>query len=74
LLRAQEIADLGKEETATAKAANPPQPVTAEIIARDQQRIIVAGYQPPELTAKGLTERIELPLLWSEQGRAVGIN
>jgi hypothetical protein len=30
-------------------------------------------HQPPELTAKVLTERIELPLLWDEQERAVGI-
>jgi len=35
---------------------------------------IVAGHQPPELTAKALTERIELPLLWSEQEHAVGIS
>jgi hypothetical protein len=35
---------------------------------------IVAGHQPPELTAKALNERIELPLLWSEQERAVGIS
>jgi site-specific DNA recombinase len=35
---------------------------------------IVAGHQPPELTAKALTERIELPLLWSEQELAVGIS
>jgi hypothetical protein len=35
---------------------------------------IAAGRQPPELTAKALTERIELPLLWSEQELAVGIN
>jgi len=35
---------------------------------------IVAGHQPPELTAKALTERIELPLLWSGQERAVGIS
>jgi site-specific DNA recombinase len=35
---------------------------------------IVAGHQPPELTAKALTERIELPLLWSEQERAVRMN
>ena len=34
----------------------------------------VAGHQPPELTAKALTERIELPLLWSEQERVVGMN
>jgi DNA invertase Pin-like site-specific DNA recombinase len=35
---------------------------------------IVTGHQPPELTAKALTERIELPLLWSEQEHALGIN
>jgi site-specific DNA recombinase len=34
---------------------------------------IATGHQPPELTAKVLTERIELPLLWNEQERAVGI-
>jgi site-specific DNA recombinase len=35
---------------------------------------ILAGHQPPELTAKALTERIDLPLLWSEQERAVGLD
>jgi len=35
---------------------------------------IATGHQPPELTAKALTERIELPLLWSEQERAVGMS
>jgi hypothetical protein len=35
---------------------------------------IATGHQPVELTAKALTERIELPLLWSEQERSVGIN
>jgi DNA invertase Pin-like site-specific DNA recombinase len=35
---------------------------------------IAAGHQPPELTAKALTERIELPLLWNEQERSVGIS
>jgi len=35
---------------------------------------IVAGHQPPELTAKALTECLELPLLWSEQECAIGIN
>ena len=33
---------------------------------------IAAGQQPPELTAKALTERIDLPLLWNEQEGAVG--
>jgi hypothetical protein len=32
------------------------------------------GHQPPELTTKALTERIELPLLWHEQERRVGIS
>jgi hypothetical protein len=35
---------------------------------------IATGHQPPELTAKTLTERIKLPLLWTEQERAVGIS
>jgi len=35
---------------------------------------IAAGQQPTELTARALTERIELPLLWNEQERAVGIS
>lgn len=35
---------------------------------------IAAGRQPPELTAEALAERIELPLLWTEQAQAVGIS
>jgi site-specific DNA recombinase len=34
---------------------------------------IVTGRQPPELTAKALTERLELPLLWRDQERSVGM-
>ena len=34
--------------------------------------IIAVGRQPPEL-AEALAERIELPLLWTEQEQAVGI-
>jgi len=34
---------------------------------------IVAGNQPPELTAEALAERIDLPLLWAAQEQAVGI-
>jgi site-specific DNA recombinase len=34
---------------------------------------IVAGNQPPELTAEVLVERIDLPLLWTAQEQAVGI-
>jgi site-specific DNA recombinase len=35
---------------------------------------IAAGRQPRELTAEALAERIELPLLWTEQERAVEIS
>jgi hypothetical protein len=34
---------------------------------------IAAGHQPPELTAEVLAERIDLPLLWTAQAKAVGI-
>ncbi len=34
---------------------------------------IAAGRQPLELTAEALAERIQLPLLWTEQAQAVGI-
>jgi len=29
--------------------------------------MIAAGSQPPDLTAEALAERIDLPLLWTEQ-------
>jgi hypothetical protein len=34
---------------------------------------IAAGEQPPELTAEALAERIDLPLLWTAQAKAVAI-
>ncbi len=34
---------------------------------------IAAGDQPPELTAEALAERIDLPLFWTAQAKAVGI-
>jgi site-specific DNA recombinase len=34
---------------------------------------IAEGRQPPDLTVKGLTRRIELPLLWSAQGMMLGV-
>jgi hypothetical protein len=36
--------------------------------------MITAGSQPPDLTAEALAERIDLPLLWTAQDQAVGIN
>jgi len=34
---------------------------------------IAAGDQPPELTAEVLAERIDLPLRWTAQAKAVEI-
>ena len=34
---------------------------------------IVAGNQPPELTAEALAKRLDLPLFWTAQAQAVGI-
>jgi site-specific DNA recombinase len=34
---------------------------------------MAAGDQPPELAAEALAERIDLPLLWTAQEKAVGI-
>ena len=39
----------------------------------DIVQAIVAGNQPPELTAEALAERIDLPLFWTAQEQAVGI-
>lgn len=34
---------------------------------------IAEGRQPPKLTVEALTRRIDLPLLWSAQHQALGI-
>ena len=34
---------------------------------------IAAGSQPPALTAEALAERVDLPLLWTAQEKAVGL-
>jgi hypothetical protein len=42
-------------------------------LAPDIVEAIAAGDQPSELTAEALAERIDLPLLWTAQAKAVGI-
>jgi hypothetical protein len=34
---------------------------------------IAEGHQPPDLTVIGLTRRVDLPLLWKAQERALGV-
>jgi len=41
--------------------------------ARCASRCVLAGRQPPELTAEALAERIDLPLFWTAQEEAVGV-
>jgi hypothetical protein len=36
--------------------------------------IIAVGKKPQDLTAEALAERIHLPLLWTEQEKAVGVS
>jgi hypothetical protein len=36
--------------------------------------MIAAGSQPPDLTADALAERIDLPLLWTEQELTVVVS
>ena len=45
----------------------------AAFLAPEIVEAIAAGDQPPELTAEVLAERIDLPLLWTAQAKAVGI-
>ena len=35
---------------------------------------IAEGRQPVDLTLEALTQRIDLPLLWSAQHQALGVN
>jgi hypothetical protein len=44
-------------------------PTSSETLEQSQ-----SVHELSELTAKALTERIDLPLLWSEQERAVGLD
>jgi sterol desaturase/sphingolipid hydroxylase (fatty acid hydroxylase superfamily) len=66
-------ADLDFDVTTGARF-HPIEIVLSMVIKFGGVEAIVAGHQPPELTAKALTERIEIPHLWSEQERTVGIS
>ena len=70
--RVRSVAAIAKRE-GVPRALRPP---TDSVGVPDSKIVeaIAAGHQPPELTAKALTESIELPLLWNEQERAVGIS
>ena len=69
--RAQSVAEIAEREGVADRYVR--RLMRLAFLAPEIVEAIVAGNQPPELTAEALAERIELPLLWTAQERAVGI-
>src|ERR1035437_6517712 len=69
--RAQSVAEIAKREGVADRYVR--RLTRLAFPASEIVEAIVAGNQPPELTAEALAERIELPLLWTAQEQAVGI-
>jgi site-specific DNA recombinase len=70
--RARSIAEIAVREKVSARYVR--RLLSVSFLAPRIVEAIAEGRQPPELTAEALAERIELPLLWGEQERAVGIS
>jgi site-specific DNA recombinase len=70
--RAQSIAEIAEREGVGARYIR--RMLQLAFLAPRIMEMIAAGSQPPDLTAEALTERIDLPLLWTAQDQAVGIN
>jgi site-specific DNA recombinase len=70
--RAQSIAEIAQREGVSARYIR--RMVQLAFLAPRITEMITAGSQPPDLTAEALAERIDLPLLWTAQDQAVGIN
>jgi site-specific DNA recombinase len=69
--RAQSVVEIAEREGVTDRYVR--RLTRLAFLAPEIVEAIVAGNQPPELTAEALTERIDLPLLWTAQEQAVGI-
>ena len=69
--RAQSVAEIAEREGVTDRYVR--RLTRLAFLAPEIVEAIVAGNQPPELTAEALAERIDLPLLWAAQEQAVGI-
>ena len=69
--RAQSVAEIAEREGVSARYVR--RLMRLAFLAPKIVEAIVAGHQPPELTAEALTERIDLPLLWTAQEEAVGV-
>jgi hypothetical protein len=69
--RAQSVVEIAEREGVTDRYVR--RLTRLAFLAPEIVEAIVAGNQPPELTAEALTERIDLPLVWTAQEQAVGI-
>ncbi|MDO8434046.1 MAG: recombinase family protein [Candidatus Binatus sp.] len=69
--RVQSVGEIAKRDGVAARYVRELMPLG--FLAPGIVEAIVEGHQPPELTVIDLTRRIDLPLLWTEQGQALGI-
>jgi site-specific DNA recombinase len=69
--RAQSVAEIAERERVGSRYVR--RLLRLAFLAPEIVEAIAAGVQPPELTAEVLAERIDLPLLWTAQERAVRI-
>jgi site-specific DNA recombinase len=69
--RAQSVAEIAERERVGARYVR--RLLRLAFLAPGIVETIAAADQPPELTAEALAERIDLPLLWTAQEKAVGI-
>jgi site-specific DNA recombinase len=68
--RAQSVAEIAEREHVGSRYVR--RLLRLAFLAPEIVEAIAAGDQPPELTAEALAERVELPLLWPAQAKAVG--
>ena len=69
--RAQSVTEIAQRERVGSRYVR--RLLRLAFLAPEIVEAIAAGVQPPELTAEALAERIDLPLLWTAQAKAVGI-
>ena len=69
--RAQSVAEIAERDLVSSRYVR--RLLRVAFLAPEIVEAIAAGEQPPELTAEALAERIDLPLLWTGQAKAMGI-
>ena len=69
--RARSVAEIAERERVGSRYVR--RLLRLAFLAPEIVEAIAAGEQPPQLTAEALAERIDLPLLWTAQEKAVGI-